>query len=441
MSDVVNVIFELFINLFQNVVLVTFCYKFLNPSKSKRTNLIAYVSAICLMFLSITLINIFNNGFAYVELIAFFLIMIPYCLFFFEDKWYIKVIIPISVELINLVLGFGINYFFSAIIDCDYNYLMLTHSGYRYIYVTLVNVMVVICLVLIYNLFKNKLSIKSFKEVIISIIIPLVSVIIGVLLFYVSSNSLLSNVSRTILGCVSIIILLFSFINFYLITNISKNYELKKQNIISEKEKEKYQIEISNNKQYIHDVTEIKHNLKNQVACIKMLIEKQKYEEAECLCEKIGDSFKSANQNYDTGNVYFDALLNYINAKANSNNITLTLNCNNNLDFIDGEDLTILIGNLVDNAIEALKSEPVRTLRIDTAQKGHYVIINVQNNISKSVLDSNPTLLTSKNDKLNHGFGIETVRKIVEKYNGFIDFYEENNNFFVNMMFELPNIT
>lgn len=65
---------------------------------------------------------------------------------------------------------------------------------------------------------------------------PILSIVIGMLTFLVSSNRMILNRDRIILGLVSTIILLFTFLNFYLINHISKNYELKKKSIIANKE-------------------------------------------------------------------------------------------------------------------------------------------------------------------------------------------------------------
>lgn len=132
-------IFELFVNLFQGIVFVTFCYKFLTPSKSKRVNLLAYLIAFILMFFSVTLINWLYLSFAYIETVIFFAIMIPYSILFFKDKIFVRILIPLSLNVLYSTLSFGINYFFSGVIDCDYNYLMTESTIYRYIYVILSN--------------------------------------------------------------------------------------------------------------------------------------------------------------------------------------------------------------------------------------------------------------------------------------------------------------
>jgi sensor histidine kinase regulating citrate/malate metabolism len=54
------------------------------------------------------------------------------------------------------------------------------------------------------------------------------------------------------------------------------------------------------------------------------------------------------------------------------------------------------------------------------------------------VLQINPSLATSKEDIRNHGYGISTVRNIVNKYSGDILFYEKDNYFIAKIMFNLP---
>ncbi|MCD8027698.1 MAG: GHKL domain-containing protein [Erysipelotrichaceae bacterium] len=270
---------------------------------------------------------------------------------------------------------------------------------------------------------------------------PVAGIIVAALTFLVSSNASMPSSNRIILGLVSIIIICYTFMNFYLIKNISNNYVLQKENLVANKEKEIYRLEIANSERYIREVSTIKHNIKNQLLCIETLIDEQNYTEAKEVCNNINDNIKITAHMYKTGNVYLDAILNTVYAKAKENRIKLTVNCNTNLEFVGCDDLLILVGNLVDNAIEALCCEQIKELKIDILRKGVYAILNIQNYSSKSVLKTNPNLFTSKIDVKNHGYGLCSVKRIVKKYDGDITFYEENNYFYVNIMMEIQNIT
>ena len=160
---------------------VTFCYKFLSTTENKMKNKIAYCTAVVLMFLSITLINYFYLTFAYIETIVFFAIMIPYCVIFFKDKLYIRLLTPLSLNVLYSVLSFGLNYFFSAFINCDYNYLMTESTTYRYIYVCLSNLIFVVILYLIYHLFKEYFHMMRLRDVFLSLVMPIAGIIVAYL--------------------------------------------------------------------------------------------------------------------------------------------------------------------------------------------------------------------------------------------------------------------
>ena len=55
----------------------------------------------------------------------------------------------------------------------------------------------------------------------------------------------------------------------------------------------------------------------------------------------------------------------------------------------------------------------------------------MKNRITASVLAENPELISSKNEKDLHGFGIPQIKEIVDSYNGMYDFYEEDGFFCV----------
>ena len=97
--------FELFINLFQGVMFTVFCYKFLTPSRNKICEGIAFCVASLLMFFSITLINWLYLSFAYIETVVFFAIMIPYCVLFFKDRIFVKILTPVILNVIYSVLS------------------------------------------------------------------------------------------------------------------------------------------------------------------------------------------------------------------------------------------------------------------------------------------------------------------------------------------------
>ncbi len=117
------------------------------------------------------------------------------------------------------------------------------------------------------------------------------------------------------------------------------------------------------------------------------------------MCNNVNNNISSNVHFCKTGYVYLDAILNVVYEKAIENDIDFSVDCKDNLSFVAGDDLAVLIGNLADNAVEALAKEQNKKLKISIFQNGSYGVLNVQNYCSSSVLQTNPTLYTSKEDK------------------------------------------
>lgn len=108
---------------------------------------------------------------------------------------------------------------------------------------------------------------------------------------------------------------------------------------------------------------------------------------------------------------------------------------------IKESDLVCLIGNILDNAIEAIQALKVKTnKRIELLfmkQNSNRIFI-CKNSIEKSVLDNNKDLKTTKKSKEVHGLGTKIIAKIVSEYNGMVDYFEEFDMFGVQVI--LPEI-
>lgn len=96
-------------------------------------------------------------------------------------------------------------------------------------------------------------------------------------------------------------------------------------------------------------------------------------------------------------------------------------------------DFSAVLTNLLDNAIEA-KCEEDPVLEVEIVRKRGYDCIGVKNRVRSRVLLENPELRTTKENGTQHGFGILQVREIVEKYEGMVEFFEEDGMFLVWVM-------
>lgn len=72
-------------------------------------------------------------------------------------------------------------------------------------------------------------------------------------------------------------------------------------------------------------------------------------------------------------------------------------------------------------------------IEIILSKKKDYYTIIVKNRIEQSVLKNNVMLKTTKKDKQWHGIGIQSIREIVHRYNGMMEYYEKDDWFIANI--------
>ena len=97
---------------------------------------------------------------------------------------------------------------------------------------------------------------------------------------------------------------------------------------------------------------------------------------------------------------------------------------------MNAEDISICLGNLLDNAIEAVKElTEDRVIRLWITTDGNNIAISIKNRYKNALHKSGGRYLTSKEDDRMHGIGPSIVRQIVDQYAGEMEIREEDNVF------------
>lgn len=194
--------------------------------------------------------------------------------------------------------------------------------------------------------------------------------------------------------------------------------------------------------QYQYEIRKYQHDTKNRLIGLLALLEDKSYEDAILAVKKELDLINDNTNNVvNSNNPILDAvLLSKIKTASNYQikiepKITIGEPLN-----VDAIDLSILIGNAIDNAIEA--SQQVSsiilnpTIKIKILSLVEQISIEITNPVKENVNTSK--LKSNKNNKYFHGLGIQSMRSIVSKYNGEIFFSCQDYQFNVNII--LANI-
>ncbi len=177
------------------------------------------------------------------------------------------------------------------------------------------------------------------------------------------------------------------------------------------------------------------HDLRHQIAALRnMSSEEQEKSIAELEnAVLIYDSFPKS------GNRDVDIILAEKSLLAEKNHITIrSIVDGSGLRFLTVEDLYSLLGNALDNAIEAAAKEREEARRIITlyaAARGDLFSIHIENPCAKEPLFMGGLPVTNKPDKDYHGFGIRSMRYLCEKYQGVLTTGWEDGIFSLDVLF------
>ena len=140
-----------------------------------------------------------------------------------------------------------------------------------------------------------------------------------------------------------------------------------------------------------------------------------------------------------SGHPILDALLNQKYQVARESNIDMQFQVNDlSKVSVPNEMLVVLLSNLLDNAIEATKALDNKRIELLFAMQNSNRIIICKNTIAESVLKTNKELASTKPNRDRHGLGHLIMEKIVKNYNGFVDYFEEDGMFGVEIILPLP---
>lgn len=221
--------------------------------------------------------------------------------------------------------------------------------------------------------------------------------------------------------CVLVLFLMFSIFN-----RKELQYEL---DIISRmwlRDKEQYQL----SKGYIDAVNMKCHDLKHVIRQLQDGVPSSYLAEM----EKAVSLYDSVVK---TGNEALDVILSEKSLYCLGQKIRFTCMLNGSrLHFMDDVDLYSCMGNALDNAIEAASKvvEPEKRLvSVSMREENDLICIRIENYFTGTLSFEHGLPVTTKSDKLNHGFGVKSMLMIAEKYGGRITFAAEDGIFGLNL--------
>ena len=270
----------------------------------------------------------------------------------------------------------------------------------------------------------NRIKLNSKKVLLSVLLILLITVILGIYVPVAETSPDVMIIIK-LFAVICCLISLCSALNLFEAGQY--RYELDMVEQLDRKRREQYEIQ----KDTIDAVNIKCHDLKKMISSV--LGKRNILSDAEL--EKLEGQISIYDAIVKTGNDALDLILTEKSLYCEKNKIKLTIMAEGgDLSFMSDADIYSLFGNILDNAVEAvMKVEPERravTLSIKTV--GNMIVVHEQNYFAGKIKFVNGTPATSKNDTSQHGYGILSIRRIVEKYGGGLDISADGDIYTLN---------
>jgi sensor histidine kinase regulating citrate/malate metabolism len=181
------------------------------------------------------------------------------------------------------------------------------------------------------------------------------------------------------------------------------------------------------------------HDLKHQIALLRSTMPDEK---RQAYLERMEDEISGFEVGANTGNHIVDKIL--MDKAIQCSQKGIKLNCAADgrlLAFMDPHDLSALLGNLLDNAIEHTEmiGDPAkRWIEFVIRRKNGFAVVGVGNCFEGEVEFRDGLPRTTKADERFHGYGTKSIKNTVARYDGTVNFSAENGIFLVKISFSLP---
>lgn len=255
--------------------------------------------------------------------------------------------------------------------------------------------------------------------------VPVSSLYILAMIFQTEGHSVFGVFSSVVA------ILVVNFMVFFLFDRVSLLYKEMQENALIKQQNEYYANQLLLVENSHNTTSKLRHDIKNHLVTIDSYLEINNIYQARNHISEVIGAYQNKAEIVHTGFPAVDGLLNFKFQSAENLGIKINIKADLPSDFnFSPFDLTVILGNLVDNALQAV-SHVERDKFIDLRMKCSkgMLIIKISNPYKNTIKREEGKIVTSKADKENHGFGLRNVNEVLEKYNGTSDIDESGDIF------------
>ncbi|AMJ41583.1 sensor histidine kinase [Anaerotignum propionicum] len=422
---------ELFINLLEEGM---FCYLLTKALGYKKDKVVRLYLGFFLLIIFTTILNV---AVQHTNIVIFLLLVadIIFSTVCFESNYSSRFFWGCSASVIGILSNTVVFSMVSFFTNYDLNTLTVPST----IRIQMTLIYLVVCSVFYFTIIelscKKAILLPRVLQIVLFILLSLGIVASDMLIEL--SLSIPGNQITTKLGFIGVVYLsvllgcvfLFEVLGDYFHKNSALRLQLREASLL-ENHLENIQASMKTLRQW-------KHDYHHHTQAMQMLLENQQYSELNTYLAQFNSDFTNLTSMVSTGNLTLDAILSskILIAKSHGIAVEQAIFLPEKLS-IPQTDLCIVLGNLLDNAIEACnKPNQQQPPYINITIKIHkgmlyFKVVNSSNGI---YLFDNKKLISTKKQP-EHGYGFHNINKIVENYGGFFNYEPENSSFAATIM-------
>lgn len=311
-------------------------------------------------------------------------------------------------------------------------------AAHSQVYAVITCFLILICELLaekIITIHKNVETIQNFPLM----LVPVCSVAVMVFLTY---SGVCAGRGAAV---VSMGLLVINFLMLYLynllLHSISQRYETE----MLQQKIQIYANQIQLITQSEEKVKTLRHDMKHHMNELKLLANRHNVTEIQEYIDHMEGYIGNPNEIVASGNLEIDSVLNYWLQKAREELETVIVKVVLPEKMRHIFEINVVIGNLLENAIEAAGQTDRKYLNVNMTLKKGVLKIRMENSFLpaefvKEEKQGSGRFLTTKKAKEQHGIGLKSVRKIVEAYNGTMEVTPRNDIFCVNLILYMSEV-
>lgn len=263
------------------------------------------------------------------------------------------------------------------------------------------------------------------------VLIPIFSILNIYLMLYVSSYAI-ENKMYLLIICDVVLIFILNIYLFSLLSKVSENAEIKGKLALYDQASDLQYRYYQEMEQKLEDSRKTVHDMKNHLQAMERLYQTGEAEKGRQYGDDLRQLLNSFSQDYYTDNRVLNIVINDKAERGRMSGVPVACALNQiDLSFMKEMDITTIFANLLDNAIEAAceAREPWTKLKADNVRD--FIVISVENSMKKSPVLNESWLNSNKEG--HQGYGLENVKRALEKYNGHLRIETGENTFKVSL--------